>query len=180
MLENRSFLISECCEVTFACTSHTCRNWWHLFWFGTFNTYFRSTRGNNRLQTLMLVHIHNNILDNINLADVVKITLLIEKTAANKHSGIFLRIIHNICKVKLTLWCFSYIYISYQMYKTRSLSLNRLSQGNDNRISTSWKSFNIDLYKVCMVSFRTEPFLIFWIFMNKTLVKRKRFVKIVL
>ena len=34
------------------------------------NTYVRSTMGNNRLYALMLVHVHNNILDNINLADV--------------------------------------------------------------------------------------------------------------
>ena len=33
-------------------------------------TYLRSTMGNNRLPALMLVHVHNNILDNINLADV--------------------------------------------------------------------------------------------------------------
>ena len=32
--------------------------------------YLRSTTGNNRLHALMLVHVHNNILDNINLADV--------------------------------------------------------------------------------------------------------------
>ena len=30
----------------------------------------RSTMGNNRLHALMLVHVLNNILDNINLADV--------------------------------------------------------------------------------------------------------------
>ena len=29
--------------------------------------------------------------------------LLIEKTAANKHSGIFLRIFHDIYKIKLTI-----------------------------------------------------------------------------
>ena len=34
--------------------------------------------------------------------------LLIEKTAANKHSDIFLRILHNICKIKLILRYFSY------------------------------------------------------------------------
>ena len=32
--------------------------------------YLRSTMGNNRLYVLMLVHVNNNILDNINLADV--------------------------------------------------------------------------------------------------------------
>ena len=33
-------------------------------------TYLRSTLGNNGLQALMLVHVLNNILDNINLAAV--------------------------------------------------------------------------------------------------------------
>ena len=33
-------------------------------------TYLRSTMGNNRLHALMLVHVHKNILDNMNLADV--------------------------------------------------------------------------------------------------------------
>ena len=33
-------------------------------------TYIKWTMGNNRLHALMLEHVHNNILDNINLADV--------------------------------------------------------------------------------------------------------------
>ena len=33
-------------------------------------TYLRSTMGNKWLHALMLVHVHINILDNINLADV--------------------------------------------------------------------------------------------------------------
>ena len=33
-------------------------------------TYLRSTMRNNRLHALMLVHVHNNVLDNINLGDV--------------------------------------------------------------------------------------------------------------
>ena len=33
-------------------------------------TYLRPTMGNNPQHTLMLVHVHNNILDNINLADI--------------------------------------------------------------------------------------------------------------
>ena len=33
-------------------------------------TYLRSTMGNKRLHALMLVYVHNNILNNINLADV--------------------------------------------------------------------------------------------------------------
>ena len=34
-------------------------------------TYLRSTMRNSQLHTLMLVHVDNNILDNINLAAVV-------------------------------------------------------------------------------------------------------------
>ena len=34
-------------------------------------TYLRSTMGNNRLHALIMVHVQNNILDNINLADVL-------------------------------------------------------------------------------------------------------------
>lgn len=34
--------------------------------------YLRSTMGSNRLHELMLIHIHKNILDNINSADVAK------------------------------------------------------------------------------------------------------------
>ena len=41
-------------------------------------TYLRSTMGNNRLPALMLVHVHNNILDNINLADVANQTFISE------------------------------------------------------------------------------------------------------
>ena len=34
-------------------------------------TCFHSSIGNNRVHNLLLVHVHNNILDNINLADVM-------------------------------------------------------------------------------------------------------------
>ena len=44
--------------------------------------------------------------------------LLIEKTAATKLT--YFRIIHNICKINLTLRYFSFIYISYKMYITLS------------------------------------------------------------
>ena len=60
--------------------------------------------GNNRLQALILVHVHKNILDNINLADVVN--EFADKKAVNKYSDIFLRIIHNICNIALTLHLF--------------------------------------------------------------------------
>ena len=82
---------------------------------------------------------------------MLQINLLTEKSAANKYSDIFLRIDHNICKIKVTLSYFSYINISYQMYKTWSCwtfhhSLNRFPQGNDDRVSTSWKWFNMEVY----------------------------------
>ena len=63
--------------------------------------------------------------------------LLLGKTIANKNSDIFLRIIHNICKIKLTPSYFSYIkifaYISYQMHELWSFAmfyhlLNRFPQ----------------------------------------------------
>ena len=60
--------------------------------------------GNNRLQALILVHVHKDILDNINLGDVAN--QFVDKKAANKHSDIFLRIIHNICKITLKLHLF--------------------------------------------------------------------------
>ena len=78
--------------------------------------------------------------------------LLIEKTTANRHSDIFLRILHDICKIKLTFRYLSYIYISYQMYKSWSCVTfyhswwNRFPQANDNRISTSSKWFNMEVY----------------------------------
>ena len=48
---------------------------------------------------------------------MLRMNLLIGKAAANKHSDIFLRTIHNIWKIKLTLSYFSYVYTPYQMYK---------------------------------------------------------------
>ena len=39
----------------------------------------------------------------------MQINLLIGRTAVNKHLGISFRIIDNICKIELTLRCFSYI-----------------------------------------------------------------------
>ena len=112
----------------------------HLL-FKKVKTYLRSTIGNNRQQALMLMHVNKNMLHNINLADVSKdfFFFLIEKTAANKHSDIFFRIIHNKGKIKLKLIYFSYILPFYH-------SLNRFPQANDNRIYTSWKWFNTDVY----------------------------------
>ena len=112
--------------------------------------------------------------------------LLIKKIAAKEQPDIFCRIIHNICKITVTVRYFSSIYISYQMYKTWSCVTfyHSFPQANDNRItgiSTSWKWLNIEvLCKVYMVSFRTELFWIFWIFVKKVLLKTKKFMKIVL
>ena len=50
----------------------------------------------------MLVHVHNNILDNINLADVAN-QFVDRKDSRKKHSGIFLRIIHNTVEPLLTV-----------------------------------------------------------------------------
>ena len=75
------------------------------------------------------------------------INLLIWKTAANKQSDIFLRIIHNICKTKLTL------------------------------LGTFHSTFHRSLYKTYMTSFWTEPFLNFWIFMKKYPCKKNKIRK---
>ena len=64
------------------------------------------TSKNIFMNTLKLVHIHRNIVDKIDLADV-----------ANKSVD---KTINNICKIKLTLTYFSYIYICYQIYTTWS------------------------------------------------------------
>ena len=54
MSRNKSFLISEGIFSALKCVK----------------TYLRSTMGNNQLHALMLVHVHINNPDNINLADV--------------------------------------------------------------------------------------------------------------
>ena len=115
----------------------------------------------------------------------MRINLLIEKTAANKHSDIFLIIIHDICKIVNTIRCFSYIYIPYQIYKKWSCwtfyhSLNRFPQGNDNRVSTFWKWFIIEVYTRSTLFYLNWLFLNFLDFYEKTLVERKRFAKIIL
>ena len=81
----------------------------------------------------------------ITICYTLKCNTDIEKTAANKHSGSFLRNIQNMWKVKLTG------YISYQMYITWSCVtfyhlLNRFPQANDSLISTFWRWFNIEVY----------------------------------
>ena len=67
--QNRRFLISEVAKITFTFASQKCSE-------GTFlvlkhkKPYFGSSMGINRLHTLILVYVHKNILNNINLADV--------------------------------------------------------------------------------------------------------------
>ena len=102
---------------------------------------------------------------------MLRINLLIGKTAAEKNSDIFLRIIHKTCKIKLTLLLLStfhifiFAYISYQMYEIWSCVtfchlLNRFLQPNDNCISTSWKWFNIEVYRVI------HGFILNWTFLK--------------
>ena len=52
----------------------------------------------------MLTNVHKNILHNINLADIAN--EFVNRKDSRKHSDIFLRIIHNECKVKSTLGTF--------------------------------------------------------------------------
>ena len=88
--------------------------------------------GNNRLHALMLMYVHKNILDNINLADVAH-EFVDRKDSRKQTLGRFSQ--------NFSLWLklryFSYIYISYQMYITWSCvaffhSLNRFPNVNDN------------------------------------------------
>ena len=57
----------------------------------------------------MLVYVHINVLD-INLTDAPN-QFVDMKDSRKQTFGIFLRIIHNICEIKLTLRYFPYIYI---------------------------------------------------------------------
>ena len=64
--------------------------------------------GNNRPHALILaVHVHKSTLDNINLADVAN-ELVDRKDSRKQSFGRFFRIIHIICKIKLTPTYFSY------------------------------------------------------------------------
>ena len=137
----------------------------HLL-FKKVKTYLRSTIGNNRQHALMLMHVNKNMLHNISLADVSKDFFFIEKAAANKHSDIFFRIVHNICKIKLKLIYFSYILPFYH-------SLNRFPQANDHCICTSWKWFNIDVYTRSTKTTWAEPFLIFRLSLKNPSIKKK-------
>ena len=77
--------------------------------------------------------------------------------------------------------CFSLGWSPYKLMWKRSCwtfyhPWNRFPQGNDNRVSTSWKWFNIKVY-TRSTWFHFEVDLAFY---EKTLVKRKRYTKIIL
>ena len=58
--------------------------------------------GNNRLHALMLMHVHINILNNINLANVAPDSVD-RKDSRKQTFRHFLKIIYSICKTKLKL-----------------------------------------------------------------------------
>ena len=68
---------------------------------------------NNQLHALMLVRVHNNIFDNINLAHVA--SQFVDREDRRKHSDIYPAIFCYNCKIKLTTRYFSYIYIFFSM-----------------------------------------------------------------
>ena len=73
MSRNRSFLISEVGKILVLLLLSQATDAESDGIFSALKlekTYLRSTMGNNRLHALMLVHVHIDILDNINLADV--------------------------------------------------------------------------------------------------------------
>ena len=117
---------------------------------------------------------------------MLRINLLIEKTAANKDLNFWLKSIHNICKIKLTLRYFSYIYIPYQMYQTWSCvtfhhSLNRFPEANVSRISISWKWVNAEVYtRSIWFHFELNLSSFSGFLWKKSLVKRKMLAKIIL
>ena len=126
---------------------------------------------------LMLVLVH--IIFWITLIQLVlRINLLTEKTAANKHSDIFSELFIIYIRWSKQLRYFSYNNISYQMYKTRSCwtfyhSLKRFLQGNDSRVSTSWKWFNIEVYtRSTWFHFELDLSQFSGFLLKKTLVKK--------
>ena len=60
----------------------------------------------------MLVHVHINILDNINLADVAN-EFVDRKDSSKQKFRHFSQNFHNICKINLTSSYFLYIYICF-------------------------------------------------------------------
>ena len=104
----------------------------HLLCYEAQKTWLRLIMGNNRLHALILLHVHKNFLDNMNLNDGRNEFV---DRKATKQSDIFVRITHNVCKITITLRYFPYIYISYQMCKMCSCVtwhhlLNRFPQAN--------------------------------------------------
>ena len=73
MSQNRSFLTSEVGKIVRLFLPSQTANAESDGIFSALKrvkTYFRSIMENNRLYALILVHLHKNVLDNINLADV--------------------------------------------------------------------------------------------------------------
>ena len=116
MWRNRSFLINEVEKIVrffFTFTSHQMPKVTVSFlpWSAknqTSGQLCETTWGNNRLYALMLVHVHINIVDNINLADIAN--QFVDRKDSRKQT--FGHLSQNyICENKLTLRYFSYIYI---------------------------------------------------------------------
>ena len=61
---------------------------------------------------LILVHVHKNILDNINLADLAN--EYVNRNSGKQTSDIFLKINHNICKIKgivMQIWKSTHMFV---------------------------------------------------------------------
>ena len=117
MWRNRSFLICEVRKIVwffvFTFTSHQMPKMTASYllwneWKHASGELWETTWGNNRLHALMLVHVHINIVDNINLADFAN--QFVERKDNRKQTfGHFSQ--NYIYKIKLTPKYFSYIYI---------------------------------------------------------------------
>ena len=116
MWRNTSFLINEVEKIVrffFTFTSHQMPKVTVSFlpWSAkkqTSGQLCETTWGNNRLYVLMLVHVHINIVDNINLADIAN--QFVDRKDSRKQT--FGHLSQNyICESKLTPRYFSYIYI---------------------------------------------------------------------
>ena len=91
MSRNRSFLISEIVRLLLLSQVTNAESEAIFSALKPVITYLRSTMRNNRLQALILVHVHRNILDNINLADVAN--EFVDRKDSRKHK--FRRISQN-------------------------------------------------------------------------------------
>ena len=153
MWRNRSFLICEARKIVwffvFTFTSHQMPKMTASYllwneWKHASGELWETTWGNNRLHALMLVHVHINIVNNFNLADVTN--QFVDRKDSRKQT--FGHLSQNyIYKIKLKLGFFHifiFVYISHQVHEMWSCltfyhSLNRFPKSIDNRISTSWK-----------------------------------------